>query len=211
MREQNLKESKAKAEKPKEEVCKIDHDAEDAIPRELCRVCTPVKASTAPIIEAAPVAERRRDYRIPKGMSDEEGKAMLERREAERKAKAKERIDRMKVALTEKEAQTVAKANEKRQKQGLPPIESKPPAEDTTMPKAKKKAKAANGKSGDARKGSKSAKIAALLMRPTGCTSKEVLKATGWPTISMPAISKTLGLKLRKEKTDDGLRYYGSR
>ena len=210
MREQNLKESKAasKAEKQKPEVCKIDHDAEDALPRELCRVCTPVMASTVPIVWATTVAERRRDYRIPKGMSDEEGKAMLERREAERKAKAKERIDRMKVALAEKEAQTVAKANEKRQKQGLPPIESKP--KEDTMPKAKK-AKAPKGKNGNARKGSKSQKIAALLMRPTGCTSKEVLKATGWPTISMPAISKILGLRLRKEKTDDGLRYYGSR
>lgn len=88
----------------------------------------------------------------------------------------------------------------------------------STMPKRKTKSK--NGKAKEAKKkpsngngvraGSKASKVAEMLLRPQGCTNKEVLKATGWPTVSMPAQAAMAGLKLRKEKTDGGLRYYGS-
>lgn len=57
----------------------------------------------------------------------------------------------------------------------------------------KAKAKTSSGKS-------KIDTIAALLKRPGGCTSKDVLKATGWPAVSMPAMAKAAGLKLKKEK-----------
>lgn len=73
---------------------------------------------------------------------------------------------------------------------------------------SKKKAKAKNG---GARKGSKSAIIERLLTRPEGCTSADVLKATKWPTISMPAIAKQLGLKLKRDSSGDVMRYFGSR
>lgn len=76
-----------------------------------------------------------------------------------------------------------------------------------TKAKKAKTTKAAN----NPRKNTKSAKAVALLMRPDGASGKDILKATGWPTISMPAFAKTQGLKLRKEKTENGLRYYGAR
>jgi Protein of unknown function (DUF3489) len=79
-----------------------------------------------------------------------------------------------------------------------PPIQSE--KEPTSMPK-KKTAKD---------NGSKTAIVANLLKRKNGCTGKDVKQATGWPTVSMPALAKACGLKLRKEKTDKGMRYYGS-
>jgi hypothetical protein len=68
-----------------------------------------------------------------------------------------------------------------------------------------------NGTNGHSNRSSKAAKIAEMLLRKEGCSAKEVLKATGWPTVSMPAQAKMVGLKLKKEKTDSGLRYYGSK
>ena len=84
------------------------------------------------------------------------------------------------------------------------------PSEKKEEDMAKKKVKAKKG-NGGARKGSKSAVIERLLMRSEGCTSAEVLKATKWPTISMPAIAKQLGLRLRRDASGDVMRYYGSR
>jgi hypothetical protein len=62
----------------------------------------------------------------------------------------------------------------------------------------------------DLRAGSKVAMIAAMLQAPGGCTVKEVLAATGWPSVSMPQQAKAAGLELRKESTSEGNRYYGS-
>jgi hypothetical protein len=50
------------------------------------------------------------------------------------------------------------------------------------------------------RPGSKLAKIATMLKRPTGCTAAEVMKACDWPSVSMPQQAKALGVKLKKEK-----------
>jgi len=50
---------------------------------------------------------------------------------------------------------------------------------------------------------SKTEKIATLLKRPTGCTRAEILKLTGWPTVSVQAVAKACGLKLRKEAKID--------
>jgi hypothetical protein len=49
-------------------------------------------------------------------------------------------------------------------------------------------------------KGSKLEKIGKLLSRKEGCTTAEVLKATGWPAVSMPQQAKMLGVKLKTEK-----------
>lgn len=48
--------------------------------------------------------------------------------------------------------------------------------------------------------GSKTELIGALLKRAKGCTTKDVLEATGWPAVSMPQQAKALGIGLRKEK-----------
>jgi len=60
-------------------------------------------------------------------------------------------------------------------------------------------------------RGSKTVVIAALLKRNNGCTTADVLAATGWPAVSMPAQAKLAGLVLRKEKKPGGAtRYWGS-
>ena len=50
------------------------------------------------------------------------------------------------------------------------------------------------------RKGDKSALIETLLRQSQGCTTAEVLSATGWSAVSMPDQAKRLGVELRKEK-----------
>jgi len=59
--------------------------------------------------------------------------------------------------------------------------------------------------------GSKTALIGSMLLDPKGCTAAEVLKATGWPAVGMPAQAKACGLKLRKVKDGKVTRYFGSK
>lgn len=54
--------------------------------------------------------------------------------------------------------------------------------------------------------------IGDLLSRPEGCTTADVLAATGWPSVSMPAQAKFAGLALRKEKVKgEPTRYWGTK
>lgn len=55
----------------------------------------------------------------------------------------------------------------------------------------------------------KAAIIGELLQRPEGCTTKDILAATGWPSVSVPAQAKAVGLVLSKEKRDGVTRYFG--
>src|SRR5262245_48878974 len=80
-----------------------------------------------------------------------------------------------------------------------------PAVKEDSMPKVKVKASKA-----PTDPDSKKAIIAGLLKRKKGCTSNDVKEATGWPSVSMPAMAKACGLTLRKEKTEAGIRYYGS-
>lgn len=50
------------------------------------------------------------------------------------------------------------------------------------------------------RPGTKLAKIEKMLGRPDGCTADEVMRACGWPSVSMPQQAKALGVRLKKEK-----------
>lgn len=81
------------------------------------------------------------------------------------------------------------------------------PANEDSMPKAKAKAKP---KADTEANGSKKQIVATLLTRKAGCTGRDVKDATGWPSVSIPAMAKACGLTLRKEKTDKGFRYYGT-
>lgn len=78
-------------------------------------------------------------------------------------------------------------------------------AEKTSSP-MRTKSNGANGSNG-ARAGSKVEIIAGLLKRPEGCTTADVLKITGWPSVSMPAQAKAAGLTLQKEKDGSVTRY----
>jgi hypothetical protein len=62
---------------------------------------------------------------------------------------------------------------------------------------------------GGVRPGSKVALVADLLLREEGCTTADVLKATGWPSVSMPQQAKAAGLNLQKEKDGGVTRYRG--
>ncbi len=62
-----------------------------------------------------------------------------------------------------------------------------------------------------AREGSKLALIVGLLTRKEGCTTKDVLDATGWPSVSMPQQVKAAGLKgFRKQKDGKVSRYFAA-
>jgi hypothetical protein len=73
--------------------------------------------------------------------------------------------------------------------------------------KAKTNGKSAHG----VRAGSKTEGIKKLLLRTNGCTSKEVLALTGWPSVSMNAMAKACGLKLTsKKEKGERTRYWGA-
>jgi hypothetical protein len=91
----------------------------------------------------------------------------------------------------------VAKKTAKSGKKASPPKKA---------PKAAKKAK-------PAREGSKTNKVLELLKRPSGVTSKELMKATGWQPHSVRGflsgtIGKKMGLTVTSTKAEDGERTY---
>jgi hypothetical protein len=60
-------------------------------------------------------------------------------------------------------------------------------------------------------RGGKTLEIKRLLLRKNGCTRKDVLAATGWVAVSMQAMAKACGLKLRQEKVKGTpISYFGS-
>lgn len=70
--------------------------------------------------------------------------------------------------------------------------------------------RAARSRRSTGRSGPTKREIAAnLLQRPEGCTTRDILDATGWPAVSVPAIAKASGLTLRQEKDGRATRYYG--
>lgn len=110
-------------------------------------------------------------------------------------AKALEIVDRNKVSKAAKQSPLIAKALAEREK--LSALTKSNKSEGKTAMPAKTK-KASNGKTKS--KSSKVELIAGLLKRKEGCTSADVLKATGWPAVSMPQQAKAAGLRLKKDK-----------
>jgi len=89
-------------------------------------------------------------------------------------------------------------------------VEASPPEIETKMPEALAPP-APENKIGKAKKvGSKTEIVAALLRRPEGCTTAEILSATNWPSVSVPAAAKSAGLTLKKEKDGKISRYWGT-
>jgi hypothetical protein len=94
------------------------------------------------------------------------------------------------------------------------PVKTKSARKATPAKKAHKghtKPEAAEPKA--ARGGSKTAKILALLKRPDGATSKELIKATGWLPHSVRGflsgtVRKKMGLTVTSTKGEDGERTY---
>jgi hypothetical protein len=68
-------------------------------------------------------------------------------------------------------------------------------------------------KAGNARDGSKAAKVLGLLQQPGGVTSTELMKATGWQAHSVRGflsgtVGKRMGLPVTSTKGEDGERRY---
>lgn len=98
--------------------------------------------------------------------------------------------------------ETKARAAKIVHKAGERKIKNPPAAKTAKTAKAKAKKEGRGG-------GTKAALIGELLLRKTGCTTAEVLKATGWPSVSLPAIARSLELTLVKEKQGKTSRYWG--
>jgi hypothetical protein len=78
--------------------CPIPHDA-DGLPQFLCRICHPNLGDgrkRRSDVAAAVVNEPTRDFRIPKGMSTEEGNAMLANRQRAQQEKSAEALAALK-------------------------------------------------------------------------------------------------------------------
>lgn len=70
--------------------------------------------------------------------------------------------------------------------------------------------KAAAGAAKAIRPGSKLEIVVGLLTRKEGCTTAEILKATEWPSVSVPQQARAAGLKLRQEKDGKVTRYWAA-
>lgn len=70
--------------------------------------------------------------------------------------------------------------------------------------------KATTGATKGIRPGSKLEVIVGLLKKPEGCTAADVLKATGWPAVSMPQQARSAGIALRTEKEGRATRYWAA-
>jgi hypothetical protein len=63
--------------------------------------------------------------------------------------------------------------------------------------------KKANGKN-------KTQAVAALMRRPKGMTREEVLALTQWPSVSLQAVAKAAGVKLRVDNKERPYRYHAA-
>jgi Protein of unknown function (DUF3489) len=95
-----------------------------------------------------------------------------------------------------------APAKTKVSKKSIPPKKA---------PKPRKNATAA--KPADAREGSKTAIVLALIQRAKGATLAEIMEATSWQAHSVRGfisgtLGKKMGLKVKSAKREDGARFY---
>jgi hypothetical protein len=85
-------------------------------------------------------------------------------------------------------------------------------AKSARKPRSAKKGAKAHRKAGNARPGSKTAKILDLLKRPGGATLKELRKATSWQPHSirgfLSLLGKKKGVAVESTKSPDGERTY---
>lgn len=135
-----------------------------------------------------------------------------------RKAIAKDLADDRKEKVVSELMAVVDRIENKKRQKKLPPALAKAVAENEQRNKPKhpatanlmesemrtktSKTKAKANARTEIRKGSKLEKIATMLKRKEGCTAAQVMKACGWPSVSMPRQAELAGLKLKKEKVD---------
>jgi hypothetical protein len=113
----------------------------------------------------------------------------------------------------------------------IPPQKPKPPqkvtvaakkahaaaakAKSARKPRSAKKGAKPRQKAGNARPGSKTARILDLVKRPSGATLKELLKATSWQPHSirgsLSLLGKKKGLAIQSTKSPDGELTYSAK
>lgn len=80
--------------------------------------------------------------------------------------------------------------------------------ESVVKKKPKQKIRTAIKTKTSSKKITKTDQIVKLLQRAEGCTTADVLKETGWPSVSMPQMAKAAGITLATEKTGRITRYW---
>jgi hypothetical protein len=144
----------------------------------------------------------------------EQVKLIQAKARADEKAKKAMRIEAAKklgISPTEmrKTGASLKSESASKKKSGKKPAAKKASAKKPTA--AAKPAKSSSAKSDGPkvlRPGSKSALIADMLRRKEGCTTEDVLKATGWPAVSMPQQARVAGIALVKKKIDKVTHYF---
>lgn len=160
-------------------------------------------AKEAAIIKARQLAKPQETDMAKAGPKELQRRALREQRHAETTGTATAAPEPNKPAAPAKE--TTVKTKTKAAK----PAAKKSAKKAATTTRRQKPARSASAarpaaqpKEGGVREGSKLSIIVGLLKRPGGCTTADVLKATGWPAVSMPQQAKAAGLELKKEKVD---------
>lgn len=170
----------------REAACKIKHDDPAClIPKVTCRTCNPQLSRRGPPTETK---------------LQNDGVALAPPVSVQ-KPLAKKLASHHKELAKTAPATPAAKGQESKMRKTK--TTKKAAAKKAANGKARAPVKAAKGASKSAvRPGTKVALVAGMLQRPEGCTTKDVLKATGWPAVSMPQQAKAAGLTLKKDKKD---------
>lgn len=133
--------------------------------------------------------------------NQEAAKQATKRKENEMK-KAKRATDKAPKELKEPKARKI-KAPRVAKESKIRALKADKPPKAAKAPKEKEARVNGNGHS-------KTALVGEMLLRKGGCTSPEILEATGWPAVSVPAIAKANNLDLRKEKVGRTTTYFGT-
>lgn len=147
----------------------------------------------------------------PSNLTEADKKAIAEIEAEEKKraeAKKAASLTKLKALAAEKKAEKAEQtAMKEAGKKAVAAIAPQKPAS-ASKPSKATKATPEEKPTSEAKKGSKTALIGELLQRKEGCTAADVLKATGWPAVSMPQQAKALGIGLRKKKDGKVTRYW---
>lgn len=186
--------TKPKGEAKKKSASKPKKDATKDLP-------TDTDKTTSSSVAGDVAGENQESKENDMATTDKEKAAALKAKEKAKAVKAKEK---------EQAAKEKTKAKTAADKEKAAAKAAKAKAKETAA-KEKAAAKAAKAKGPKIPRGEKTLAVKKLLERKNGCTRAQVLEATGWPAISMQAIAKNCGLKLRKQKEQGKVTvYFGS-
>lgn len=190
--------------------------AETARKREIAkaRKAAPSPSTAMPLVGKAAIAAIEGGARMKVGPREEKLRAMRAGTSAGASAAAKSAptksakpkestMDASTETTTAKKPKAPAKPKAVKTKKA----KAKTPAAKPRKPAARAKG-AAREKADGVRPGTKLALVVDLLKRTEGCTTKDILTACDWPSVSVPQQAKAAGLTLRKVKEGSVTRYF---